>query len=146
MDDSLFHNMEYDLFLRCMKEGKTTIDETEILFLDDLERGDCIMGYLPSIIFEGKPLHFDAPFWIGDGCDVQDGMEFYSAEEMLHAPVYGGRSIAQAWDQVCVLNLGMMPLDLWFQSCRFRDEVVEEKGVWKLRKKEDRPGEEREEK
>ena len=131
--DQLFHNMDYDLFLRCLTEEKDWIDETEILFLDDHERGECIMGYIPEIKINGEMRYFDKPYWIGTGCDIENGGEFLTAEELLEAKVYGGRSIAQAWDKVHVLHFGYVPLDIFFNTCSFSADVFEEKGVWKLR-------------
>lgn len=75
---------------------------------------------------------FEKPYWIGTGCDVKDGADFLTAEEMLHAKVYGGRSIKEAWDKVCVLNLGMVPLEDWFRNCSFAEEVAEVDGIWRL--------------
>ena len=133
-DDQLFHNMDYDLFLRCLAEEKEGIDETEILFLDDLERGECILGYIREIEINGEIRYFDEPYWIGTGCDVKDGKGFVSAEDLLHAKAYGGRSIHEAWKKVHVLHLGRIPLDYFFESCcTFGADVFEENGVWKLR-------------
>lgn len=132
MNEKLFHNMEFDLFLRCLNEAREAIDETEILFLDDLERGECIMGYIPYITMDGRIQRFAAPYWIGTGCDIKDGMEFLTAEDLLNAKVYGGRSISQAWDQVCVLHFGYVPLDIWFNACPFRDDIILKNGIWKL--------------
>ena len=77
---------------------------------------------------------FDDPYWIGTGCDMKDGAGFLTAEAMLEAKAYGGRSIKEAWENVCVLDLGTIPLYVWFESCPFKDEVVEDDGYWKLRK------------
>lgn len=135
MNESIIHNMDFDLFLRCLTEACDWIDETEFLFLDDLERGDCIMGYIPSLTIKGKEVYFDHPYWAGTGCDVQDGVELKSAEEFLHAKIYGGRSVFQAWDLVSVLNLGKMSLEDWFENCSFKEEVIKEKGIWKTIRK-----------
>ena len=43
----LKHNMDYDLFLRCLTECVDRIDETWFLFLKDEDRGECILGYIP---------------------------------------------------------------------------------------------------
>ena len=130
----LKHNMDYDLFLRCLTECADRIDETWFLFLDDVVRGECILGYIPYIMINNRDRkRFDKPYWIGTGCDIKDGAEFLTAEEMLEAKVYGGRSIKEAWENVCVLNLGMIPLDVWFDSCPFKNIIVEENGIWKLR-------------
>lgn len=129
----LRHNMDYDLFLRCLKECADRMDETEILFLDDEERGECIMGYIPYIMINNREKKwFDNPYWIGTGCDVRDGADFLTAEEMLETRVYGGRSIKEAWNNVCVLCLGMIPIEDWFRTCPFVGDVAEVDGVWKL--------------
>ena len=133
MDENLRHNMDFDLFYRCLTEAHDTIDETEIIFLDDLERGECIMGYIPYLNLKGKTVYFDHPYWVGTGCDIEDGAEFESAKDLLHAEIYGGRSIFQAWEHVSVLNLGMIPLEDWFNTCSFKAEVFIENGIWKLR-------------
>ena len=136
----LKHNMDYDLFLRCLTECADSIDETEILFLDDEARGDCIMGFVPYIMLNGREKkRFDRPYWIGTGCDIENGADFPTAEEMLQAKAYGGRSIKDAWDNVCVLHLGMVPLDIWFHSCDFAEELIEEDGYWRLARREDGP-------
>ena len=133
MGEPLRHNMTFDLFLRCLTEACDSIDETEIIFLDDLERGECIMGYIPYLNLKDKTVYFDHPYWVGTGCDIEDGAEFKTAEELLHAEIYGGRSIFQSWEQVSVLNLGMVPLEDWFNACSFEAEVFNENGIWKLR-------------
>ena len=131
----LKHNMDYDLFFRCLTECADRIDETWFLFLDDEERGECILGYIPYIMINNcDKKWFDEPYWIGTGCDIKDGAGFLTAEAMLEAKAYGGRSIKEAWENVCVLDLGTIPLDVWFDSCPFKDEVVEDDGYWKLRK------------
>lgn len=132
MDKSLIHNMNFDLFLRCLTEACDMIDETEILFLDDLERGECIIGYIPYLKLKGKTVCFDHPYWVGTGCDIKDGAEFKSAEDLLNAKIYGDRSIFQAWEQVSVLNLGRISLEDWFNACSFKEDVIKENGIWKL--------------
>ena len=78
----LQHNMDYDLFLRCLTECADRIDETEILFLDDEDRGDCIMGCIPYIMLNNRDKRvFETPYWIGTGCDIKDGAEFLNAED-----------------------------------------------------------------
>ena len=127
------HNMDYGLFRRCLTEGCDGVDETEFFILDEPEPVYCILGYLPEKLIGGEWKRDEQPYWIGHGCDVKDGLEFATAEELLHAKVYGGRSLAEVWDRVYVENLGMVPLDIWFEACPFSDEVYEENGVWKLR-------------
>lgn len=130
MEDYLYHNMDYDLFYRCMSEGKNDINDTLIQFLDDEERSECILGYRRD---DYKPVEQDKPYLMGYGCDYPHGAAFSTAKELLEDKAYGGRSIAEAWDQVCVLNLATCELDHWFRKiCSFPDEVTQVNGVWKL--------------
>jgi len=87
--------MKYNLFLRCLKEAQDGIDETEILFLDDRERGACMIGYFPYVYenSEEKIRYFDLPYWQGTGCDVEGGTAFLTAEELLH----GSRKCVSSW-------------------------------------------------
>ena len=134
MEEALFHNMDYDLFYRCLAECADDIDETWFLFLDDEERGECILGYIPYIMLNNRDKqYFDKPYWIGTGSDYPRGAEFLTAKELLEDKAYGGRSIAEAWEQVCVVGFEGVELDYWFRHiCSFPDEVTQVNGVWKL--------------
>ena len=133
------NNMEFNLFLRCLKDCADKMDETSFIFLDDESRGECILGYLPvATIFDALGIkhkrHCDEPYWIGTGCDFERGASFLTAEEMLDAKAYGGRSIKSAWNHVYVISLGGMPLDMWFSvCCPFRQDVVDEDDYWRIR-------------
>ena len=37
------NNMDFDLFLRCLKDCADAMDETSFIFLDDESRGECIL-------------------------------------------------------------------------------------------------------
>ena len=102
----------------------------QIIYLAD---DDIIFPILIESKINGEFRYFDKPYWIGTGCDIEDGGEFLTAEELLHAKVYGGRSIHEAWDKVHVLHFGYVPLDIFFNACSFSANVFEENGVWKLR-------------
>ena len=131
------HNMDYDLFRRCLSEYPDSIGETCFMFLDDQDRSECIIGYapmLPSLWNQWtndpksrEPKPNPRPYWVGTGCDVHNGADFTTAEELLNAPIYGGRSIADAWEQVCVFNIGGVPLDIWFQH---HIPATEKDGYW----------------
>ena len=133
------HNMDYDLFRRCLVEFPDSINETWFMFLDDQDRGECILGFIPLLptpwsqwtndpnTWEPKPN--PKPYWVGTGCDLHNGAGFATADELLQAPVYGGRSIASAWDHICVFNLGGVPLDAWF---RYHLPALEVDGYWLL--------------
>lgn len=136
------HNLDYDLFRKCLTECPDNIDETWFMFLDDQDRGECILGYTPMLPTpwsqwttdpkSREPKPNPRPYWVGTGCDVHNGADYATANELLHAPIYGGRSIAEAWEQVCVFNLGGVPLDIWFQ---LHLPAVEIDGYWSLGKR-----------
>ena len=58
---------------------------------------------------------FEKPYWIGY-CDVQGGCEFESAEELLSAEVFNGKSIKERWDHVVFCNVGGISIDDWLHS------------------------------
>lgn len=74
--------MDWDFFFRQLKAG-LNIDETCFVFSADKEETEHYLGYLPN---------FDKPFWIGYR-DIEDGCEFKTAEELVNAPVFGGKSL-----------------------------------------------------
>ncbi|MBQ8512312.1 MAG: hypothetical protein IJ497_06835 [Clostridia bacterium] len=53
----------------------------------------------------------EKPYWIG-GCDIPNGTEFFTAEELLDAPVFAGKSMRERWDEVIWLELiGLDPVE-----------------------------------
>ena len=61
----------------------------------------------------------DKPYWVGL-CDIKDGCEFYTAEELINAKIYNGKSLFECWDNIRILSLEGVPLDEWieyFEHC-----------------------------
>jgi len=52
------------------------------------------------------------PFWIG-GCDIDGGADFPSAEELINAPVFSGRSMKDRWNEVIWLELNGIDPHEW---------------------------------
>ena len=96
--------LEFDYFFKRLSEGDF-IDETQFYFLDDPLQVDRFLGYLPQ---------FDNPYWIGD-CDIEGGCDFETAEELVNAPVYDGRSLAERWDMVRIINIEGICLEDWLK-------------------------------
>jgi len=81
-----------------------SIDETIIDFTDEVEsRG---------IYFIGCLRQYDKPYWAGL-CDIPDGTEFATAEELFTAKIYDGLSIKDRWDNVVVEQIGGLPTVDW---------------------------------
>lgn len=144
MEEVYQHNMDYELFRRCLTDYPAAMNDTWFGFLDDPEYDECILGYNPtrpprwSEITKDpdscRPRKVPDPYWVGDGCDVKGGAGFATADELLNAKVYGGRSIAEGWEHVCVYDLGgFYKLETWFKYHSFPETVVCEDGVWRFR-------------
>lgn len=100
------NTMSFEFFLKQLKAG-VMIDEFNFAIIDDPLYNDCYLGYLPQ---------FEKPYWIGL-CDVQDGCEFLTAEDLIHAKVYHGRSIYELWDKIMIHSIEGLSLEDWFKYC-----------------------------
>lgn len=96
--------LDFNYFVKRLSEGRF-IDETQFYFLDDPLEADYFVGYQSE---------FDCPYWIGD-CDIEGGCEFKTAEELVNAPVYDGKSLADRWDMVRIVNIGGICLKDWLE-------------------------------
>lgn len=97
--------MKWDFFYRQLCAGKW-IDETCFYFRDDKEETERYLGYLPQ---------YEKPYWIGC-CDIDGGCEFKTAEELVNAPVFDGRSLKERWDSVVICHIEGLGLDDWMGS------------------------------
>ena len=94
--------LDFDFFLKQLRFGKY-IDETQFYFADDPNESDHWLGYLPE---------YDLPYWVGY-CDVEGGCEFKTAEELINAPIFDRRSLAERWDMVRIVNIWGIGLEDW---------------------------------
>ena len=83
--------MNWDFFFRQLSAGKN-IDETCFSFCDDPDEKEHYLGFIP---------HCDEPYWIGY-CDVEGGCAFKTAEELVSAPVFDGKSLRERWSGVMI--------------------------------------------
>ncbi len=81
-----------------------SIDETVIYFTDEDESRD--------VHFIGCIRQYDKPYWAGL-CDIPDGTEFATAEELFTAKIYDGMSIKDRWDKAVVEQIGGLPTVDW---------------------------------
>jgi len=98
--------LDYDFFYAHLLLGKW-IDETGFYFADDPSEEEHFLGYLPE---------YDLPYWVGY-CDIEDGTEFKTAEELVNAPIFDGRSLKERWPEVRIFSIWGLRLDEWLESC-----------------------------
>ncbi len=91
--------VDFDYFLSELKKGEV-MDETYFYFEDEVGTPEHYIGCL---------MQYDKPYWAGL-CDIPDGTEFYTAEELVDAKIYDGKSLRERWDNVRVVCLGGIPV------------------------------------
>lgn len=98
--------LDYDFFLKVLTENGSWLDETSFYFADDPKKEDHWLGYLPN---RGFP-----PYWVGN-CDIPDGSEYGTAQELLEAPIFNNRSLRERWPQVRLSGMMGISLDSWYE-------------------------------
>lgn len=96
--------LDFGFFMRQLTAGKN-IDETCFYFCDDKNETEHYLGYLPK---------YGKPYWIGY-CDIDGGVEFAEAEELVSAPVFDGRSLKERWNEVRIISIEGSCLDDWLE-------------------------------
>ncbi len=81
-----------------------SIDETVIYFTDEDESRD--VHYIGCLKKYGKP------YWAGL-CDIPNGADFATAEELFTAKIYDGLSIKDRWNNVVVEQIGLLSAEGW---------------------------------
>ena len=61
--------------------------------------------------------NYKKPYWAGY-CDIPDGAEFFTASELLNAPIYYGKSIKERWDSVIFENISGFYIGNWLEMYR----------------------------
>jgi hypothetical protein len=81
------------------------IDETCFYFADDPQEIDHFLGFLPQ---------YDEPYWVGF-CDIPNGCEYRTADELIEAKIFDGKSLKERWDTVRFFTIGCFPYDEWMK-------------------------------
>ena len=68
--------IDFEFFLSELKKGEI-MDETYFYFVDETDKPEHYIGCLSQ---------YDKPYWVGL-CDIPDGTEFLTAEELVNAKV-----------------------------------------------------------
>lgn len=107
--------IQYQIIRRIMDEWPASLDEIEIMIGDFYS----IFGYLREYVEGGRigksRKQPDRPFWVGY-CDIPDGASFLTAEELVNAPLYSGRSLREVWDEVDIICAAGMPPEIWLEQ------------------------------
>ncbi len=96
--------LEFEFYFRQLEVG-LNINETCFYFKDDEEETEYYIGYLPQ---------HNKPYWAGY-CDIKDGCEFNSAEELINAKIYNGKSLFERWDNVMINTIEGVDIKDWLQ-------------------------------
>ena len=98
--------LDFVWFYRQLVKG-VFVDETQFYFADDPKETERFLGYLPQ---------YDMPYWVGY-CDIKDGTEFKTADELVNAPIYDGQSLKERWNMVRIISIEGLSLSDWLESC-----------------------------
>ena len=89
------------------------IDETLFYFDDeDMNSKDHFIGCLR---------YNTKPYWVGY-CDIPNGCDFMTANDLFNAPIFEGHSIRERWDHIVIEEIAGLSLEAWFEI--FRDKIL----------------------
>lgn len=104
--------LDYEKFLGIFKNAdRHNVDETTFYFDDDPDEQEHYLGWIGGQ---------EKPYWVGY-CDIPDGCEYSSAEEMFTAKIYEGRSLKERWEQADICNIGGIDAETWLS---YYEEVM----------------------
>lgn len=100
--------LDYDFFFKQLKAGMC-INETCFYFSDDPTEEEHYIGFLPE---------YDKPYWCSRCYDIPDGAEYETAEELVNAPIWNGKSLKERWTEVRICQIEGMCLESWIKGCK----------------------------
>ncbi|MBO4866997.1 MAG: hypothetical protein J5582_10640 [Ruminococcus sp.] len=104
--------LDYEKFLGIFKNAdRHNVDETTFYFDDDPDEQEHYLGWIGGQ---------EKPYWVGY-CDIHDGCEYSSAEEMFTAKIYEGRSLKERWEQADICTIGGIDAETWLS---YYEEVM----------------------
>ena len=110
--------IQWALFWRILTENPRSCDEIE----GRIDGEYTIFGYLREYSecrgSVWKTVRPEKPFWIGD-CDIPGGVSFLTAEELVNAAVFGGKSMREIWPLMEIDGAAGMPLEVWMEQMPF---------------------------
>lgn len=97
--------MEWDFFFERLSKGNN-IDETCFYFTDEPDESEHYLGFLPE---------YEKPYWVGC-CDMPNGKEYYTAEELVNDKIYNGKSLKERWSEVRICSIEGICLEDWLAN------------------------------
>lgn len=79
---------------------RTRIDDTYFSYPGN---EGCVIGATNQIFYDSnlRPMnHGETRYWAGCGCDIPNGTGFPTAQALFDAPIYGGRSLRDRWNEI----------------------------------------------
>lgn len=61
-----------------------------------------------------RQTQYKNPYRVGF-CDVENGIEFKTAKELLNAPIFNGKSLKFRWENVRICSIESFPLKDWIE-------------------------------
>lgn len=98
--------LDFNYFFNQFK-ARVSIDETCFYFEDDPQKSEHYIGFLSE---------YENPYWVGY-CDIPDGCEFHTAEELVDAKIFDGKTLKERWLNVRIVSIGGVELDDWIKFC-----------------------------
>lgn len=87
-------------------DNKYPIDETSFYFDDDPEE---------TLHYIGCIRQYEKPYWAGC-CDIADGCEFLTAEELFTAKIYNNQSIKDRWEHIVIDGICEVSVSEWTET------------------------------
>jgi len=87
--------------LKIFEEKQDCVDELGFYFKSDSNETERYIGC---------NLKFDKPYWAGY-CDASDGLEFKTAQELLEANIWDGKSIKDRFEEITIFTIDGLSLD-----------------------------------
>ena len=118
--------VDFSFYYQIMLKNGWAMDETEFCILDDVKYHHCWMGYLPeSMDFHQGKWHrriHDKPYWMGLTSDGKESYHFYTADEMIHAPVFRGQSLMEIWPRLRIYSIAGRDTEGWILEQKNKHE------------------------
>lgn len=92
---------DYNKFFEEFVSQGINADETTFYFKSESDDVIHYIGYLPQ---------YEKPYWVGC-CDVSEGTEFLTAEEMFSAKIFEGMSIKERWNEIVICEFGGISIE-----------------------------------
>lgn len=106
--------MTFDFFFEQLNNKNTMMDEICFCFKDDETETEHFVGYTPKYKNGIFTIINDKPYWAGL-CDIPNGCAFTTAEELVNARIYHGKSLQEVWDDITIFSIAGLDVKDWIE-------------------------------